>query len=299
MSTPAPGVIPQRGVGPTPIPGQPYEIAEGVLRLTAPNPSLMTGPGTNTYLVGTEQLVIIDPGPDDPNHRRRIIDVVDGRPVTGIAVTHTHPDHAPGARRLAQVVGAPRLGYRSGPDFEPDRHLVDGDLFGSGHHQLRVLHTPGHASDHCCFLLISQGLLFTGDHLMEGSTVVIRPPDGSVGDYLASLERLVELDPPLQALAPGHGRVVADPIEAITEVIEHRLAREELILPALRDAAPASAASLRETVYPGLEKARHDIATATLWGHLQHLTDLGRVRRLAAEGREPDIADLFAPMLES
>jgi len=239
---------------------------------------MMTGPGTNTYLVGERRVLVIDPGPDDPAHRRRIIDVLEGREVVGIAVTHTHPDHAPGARRLASVTQAPQLGFASGPGFDPDKRIADGELIGEPDSLLRVLHTPGHASDHCCYLLERVGLLFTGDHVMEGSTVVIRPPDGDVGAYVASLRRIIEHRPAIASLAPGHGRVIEDPEGAVREIIAHRQAREALVLSALAARGAASAQELLDAVYPGLEATRHDIATATLWGHLRHLGQQGELR---------------------
>lgn len=262
--------------GPLPVPGVPTTIAPGVVRLTAPNPSMMTGPGTNTYLLGDRSLLIIDPGPDDPAHRRRLVEVIAGRTVDAIAVTHTHPDHAPGAARLGRVVDAPLLGFAPGPSFRPDRLLVDGEVLASSDLAVRVLHTPGHASDHCCFLLEGEGMVFTGDHVMEGSTVVIRPPDGDMGTYLASLERLASLDPAPRSLAPGHGRVIEDPATALAELVAHRRQRETLIAEALESHGPSSAAGLRPLVYPGLDEARHDIAAATIWAHLRHLVEQGR-----------------------
>ncbi len=262
--------------GPLPVPGVPTTIAPGVVRLTAPNPSMMTGPGTNTYLIGEQSLLIIDPGPDDPAHRRRLVDVIAGRPVDAIAVTHTHPDHAPGSDRLGRVVGAPLLGVAPGPSFRPDRLLVDGEVLTPSDLMVRVLHTPGHASDHCCFLLEGEDMVFTGDHVMEGSTVVIRPPDGDMGAYLASVERLASTDPPLRSIAPGHGRVIVDPATALVDLAAHRRRREVLVEEALSAHGPSSAAGLRPFVYQDLEEARHDIATATIWAHLRHLVERDR-----------------------
>ena len=274
MSGPAPLI--DRGVGEPPRPGIPIEVAPAVIRLTAPNPSMMTGPGTNSYLIGDRSLIVVDPGPDDATHRRRLVELVAGRQVTAIVVTHTHPDHAPGAQRLAAVLGAAKMGFASGPDFEPDRRLVDGERLDADGRELLALHTPGHASDHLCYLLEEEGLIFTGDHLMQGSTVVIRPPDGDLGAYLDSLVRLRSIEPTLRAVAPGHGRIIADPIGAIDDVVAHRLAREVIVEDALIAAGTATAPSLLDAVYPGLDEPRRDVATATLWAHLRHLVSQGR-----------------------
>ena len=177
MDEPVTGHVPDRGVGPAPDPGVPVEIALGVTRLTAANPSMMTGPGTNSYLIGAHALVVLDPGPDLPAHRAALVEAIAGRPVVAVAVTHTHPDHAPGAAALARVVDAPTAGFASADGFVAARLLADGDVLGEAPFELEVLHTPGHASNHCCYLLRSHSLCFTGDHVMHGSTVVIRPPD--------------------------------------------------------------------------------------------------------------------------
>jgi len=286
LAEPRPGQVTDRGVGPEPIPGVPAEVADGVVRVTAANPSMMTGPGTNTYLVGHHRLIVIDPGPELPEHRAALVEAVDGREVSLIAVTHNHPDHAPGAANLARVLGAPLAGFADSDGFVADRHLRDGDLLGDG--ALRVIHTPGHASVHVCFLLLDQGLCFTGDHVMGGSTVVIRPPDGHMGSYLANLERLRDLDPPLEHLAPGHGRLLREPASVIEELLDHRRAREEMVAAQLLARGPATAAELTAASYPGLEERRSAVATATLLAHLDHLVETGRARRLS----DTDVGDL-------
>ena len=270
--------------GPKPRPGVPTVIGQGVVRLTAPNPSMMTGPGTNTYLIGDDELLVIDPGPDDRAHRRRILDVVAGRSVVAVAVTHNHPDHAPGAATLAAAVMAPVFGFAPGRAITPDERLVDGDELACGSHRLRVIHTPGHAAEHCCFFVEGQNLLLTGDHVMEGSTVVIRPPEGDMVAYLSSLALLLSIEPSMRAIAPGHGRVITDPQRAVGDLVAHRLWREERILEALRTGGPSSPEALRSIAYPGLDSPRHEIASVTLWAHLRRLVSLGLV---TADGVEP------------
>jgi glyoxylase-like metal-dependent hydrolase (beta-lactamase superfamily II) len=170
--------VPDFGIGPTPTPGRVDQIAPGVLRLTAPNPGLMTGPGTNTYLVGDAEPVVIDPGPDDATHTAAIVAAAEPwGPVRTILVTHTHLDHAPGAAALAAATGARVIGFRPAEDFEPDERAGEGWVLtcpgtaATGELTLRALHTPGHASDHLCWLVEQQALLLTGDHVMHGSTV--------------------------------------------------------------------------------------------------------------------------------
>lgn len=283
------------GTGPEPVPGELVELLDGVARLTAANASMMTGPGTNTYLVGRESLVVVDPGPDDPEHRLRIVEAVDGRPVDAVVTTHHHPDHLPGAAPLARVLGAPHAAAQ-GPVGSPDLLLGDGDRIGSGPSSILALATPGHASDHLCLLVEEHRLLLSGDHLMGGSTVVIRPPDGDLGAYLASLARLRALDPPVALVGPAHGRLLRDPIAAIDEVVAHREARHGRVLDALSQHERSTAAALLDDVYPGLEEGRRAIATATLLSHLLLAIERGEA---AAAGPQPgDLLDLeVAPLV--
>jgi glyoxylase-like metal-dependent hydrolase (beta-lactamase superfamily II) len=283
MPEPVTGQVTDRGAGPVPVPGELVELLPGVARLTAPNPSMMTGPGTNTYLVGEAALVVLDPGPELPGHRAALVEAIAGRPVLAVAVTHTHPDHAPGAAALARVLDAPTAGFADAGGFVASRRLSDGEVLGEGQHALEVVHTPGHASDHCCYVLASRALCFTGDHVMGGSTVVIRPPDGSMASYLASLERLRDRVPPLEVLAPGHGRLLAGAPAAIDDVIEHRLAREAVVARLLGSRPDCSATELVEDAYPGIEERRRDVAIATLLAHLEHLVEVGQARRLTDE----------------
>ncbi len=220
MSIPA---VPDFGLGPAPEPGRLDQVAPGVRRLTAPNPGLMTGPGTNTYLIGERDPVVVDPGPADETHTAAIVAAATplGR-IHTIVVTHTHVDHAPGAGALATATGARVVGFGPAEGFTPDEHAGEGWTLRctgpEGDLTLRALHTPGHASDHLCWLVEENALLLTGDHVMHGSTVVIRPPDGDLHQYLASLARLRDAEPPITTLAPGHGRLmdhVPDVVDAL------------------------------------------------------------------------------------
>ncbi len=193
------------------LPGRVVRLSERVLRITAPNPGPMTGPGTNSYLVGEggpgTGWTVIDPGPDMPEHVQALLAAAPGR-IERILVTHTHRDHSPAAVALAAASGAPVLGRRAlhaewqDPGFAPQQELAGGErvMLGLGA-TLRVIHTPGHASNHLCYLLEEEKLLFTGDHVMQGSTVVINPPDGDMRAYLDSLQSLLQED--LQWLAPA------------------------------------------------------------------------------------------------
>lgn len=264
---------------------RPHPLATGLVRITAANPGIMTGPGTNSYLVGTDELAVIDPGPDQPDHLDRIAEAGGGR-IRWILVTHTHPDHAPGAAGLAQRTGASRLGFASRDGFEADRSIGDGFQLQAPGLSLRAVHTPGHASNHLCYRLDrhdpAAGLaadagprrvLFSGDHVMEGSTVVISPPDGDMTQYLSSLRRVRDLDPAVDAIAPGHGALIDDPVAAIDDYIEHRLRREEKVAGALRARGAATVDDLLPDVYDDVDDERLPIAQRSLWAHLRKLAD--------------------------
>jgi glyoxylase-like metal-dependent hydrolase (beta-lactamase superfamily II) len=264
---------------------QPETVAPGVVRITAANPGVMTGPGTNTYLLGTEELAVIDPGPDDATHLDAVATAGTGR-IRWIFVTHTHPDHAPGAAGLADRTGAERLGFASRDGFTADRTIADGFELQRPGLSLRAVHTPGHASNHLCYLTelaaaasgTGSTMLFTGDHVMDGSTVVISPPDGDMAVYLASLALVGKLEPPVDVIAPGHGRLIEDPAAVVAAIVAHRLAREERVVSALASAGSATVDQLLPVVYQDVDKERHPIARRSLWAHLRKLTDEGRAR---------------------
>ncbi|HEY6641874.1 MBL fold metallo-hydrolase [Povalibacter sp.] len=265
--------------------GQLDVIAPGVRRLVANNASYMTGPGTNTYLVGRDRFVVIDPGPNDAAHIERVL-IETRKQVAAVLVTHTHRDHSPAAIAIAEVTGAELLGRappddgRQDPTFTPDRSLQDGDELDVDGLRLRTLHTPGHASNHLCYLLDETGLLFTGDHLMQGSTVVIAPPDGSMSDYLRSLRRLQQ--EPVSRIAPGHGLVIDDAQAEIARIIAHRLQREAKVIDCLGQLNSADLDTLVVRVYDDVDSRLHVIAKASLLAHLLKLEEDGRVRQVAS-----------------
>ncbi len=260
-------------------PGVVAPVAPGVRRITAPNGGPMTGPGTNTYLVGERDVAVIDPGPDDAGHLAAVAEAANGH-ARWILVTHNHPDHTAGARSLARRLGvgvhahpAPLTGIRE-RGFTPDHHLADGQYIEGDGLTLRCLHTPGHSADHVCFLLEDQGLLFAGDHVMEGVTVVIAPPDGDMAAYLASLRALRRQH--LRRLAPAHGGLLDDPDQRLAGIIEHRLQREADILAALED-RPADVMALTTAVYPALGEPLRTVAGWQIQAHLDKLANEKKV----------------------
>ncbi len=275
------------------IAGKPVRLSDTVVRMLAPNPSPLTGAGTNSYLIARgDEIVLLDPGPADETHMAALLAAADvmGGAIRHIVCTHTHEDHSPGAAPLAARTGARLIGNTAPNDgyndatFHPDLIPADNSVLAIGGVRLRVVATPGHVSNHLCFLLEEEGLLFTGDHLMQGTTVVIVPPEGSMRAYLASLARLETL--PLAAIAPGHGHVMTDPMQIIAATIRHRLMREAKTLRMLREMIAAGATTtgvhidaLLPRVYDDVAALMHPVARLSLEAHLIKLAEDGIVAR--------------------
>jgi glyoxylase-like metal-dependent hydrolase (beta-lactamase superfamily II) len=273
------------------IPGELVRIHPRVQRITAPNPGMMTGPGTNTYIIGddTGDLAMIDPGPDIASHADLLIQHAGNR-LRWIFCTHTHQDHSPASRAVKRATGAQILGFGWVPDdgrqdtlFAPDRSLAHDDVVDCGRFKLRAIHTPGHASNHLCYLLEGAGLLFTGDHVMQGSTVVISPPDGDMHDYFASLNQLSRYD--IAAFAPGHGHVIDAPHEEVAKIIAHRLKREQKVIDALVKAKAATLDELVPVVYDDVSPKLHVPARRSLHAHLLKLGRDGRAAEVNGQWR--------------
>jgi len=273
---------------------QPVPLLKNVLRLTAPNGGMMTGPGTNSYVVGDADTgyVVIDPGPHDIAHIERLWQATGGD-VRAIVCTHSHPDHSPGAAPLAELVaarGRPRPPIYGLPSkatsrvdsrFTPDRVLEDGALLpltGKGAtHTLQAIHTPGHAANHVCLLLQEDGLLFSGDHILNGSTTVIDPPDGNMADYLASLDKLYALcgDWKVEFILPAHGHVLGEARHAIAQLKAHRLAREAKVAAAMQALPQGSVQEWVRQVYGDVPKHLWPIAERSLLAHVEHIRQQG------------------------
>src|SRR6266513_2033176 len=262
------------------LPGVARAVSPLVRRIVGPNPGVMTGPGTNTYLVGIDEIAVIDPGPDDDEH----LDVVaacGGDRIRWILVTHTHSDHSPGAAGLKARTGAPVLGFEARDDFTPDETIGEGFCLEATEFRLRAVHTPGHASNHLCYLLEQERMLFSGDHIMQGSTVVIAPPDGDMAAYLAALGRLKKLR--IRSIAPGHGHLISEPMAKIDEYLTHRGERERAILEAVTEGA-GTVDAVVERVYVDVAEALHPIARHSVYAHLLKLSSEGKVQGADLDG---------------
>jgi glyoxylase-like metal-dependent hydrolase (beta-lactamase superfamily II) len=237
----------------------------------------MTGPGTNTYLLGTCEITVLDPGPDDALHLRNIVAAA-GAPIRWIVTTHTHRDHSPLAAQLRRETGARVIGLPAPDDgrqdetFVPDEQPRDGQALVLGDITLSAIFTPGHASNCVCYLLASERLLFTGDHVLGGVSPVILPPDGDMGAYLDSLEKLTHQD--FERIAPGHGDLMSRGKRVLEMLRAHRLARERKVIAHL--AMPATLDALTPAVYDDVPADRHPWARFTLEAHLIKLRREGR-----------------------
>lgn len=284
-----------------PIIGIAETLESGVRRIIAPNPSPMTYRGTNTYIVGTSDLAVIDPGPESDTHLQAILDAVGAeQKITHIIVTHTHLDHSPLARSLAAATGATILAFGDATagrsdamkalaasgmvgggegidvDFQPDQAVEDGDFINGSDWQLQVIHTPGHIGNHIC--LSWNDLCFTADHVMGWASSLVSPPDGDLTDFMESCAKLEDYD--WRVFYPGHGAAINDPSERLDWLIDHRLSREAAILDLLED-APATARELAKAIHTDTPPALLGAATRNV---LAHLIDLVRQTEVSAIG---------------
>lgn len=272
--------------------GRPVKVAEGVHRITANNPSPFTFHGTNSYLIGQDTVAILDPGPENDEHLDALLKAIDGRPVSHIFVSHTHRDHSPLSRRLKHATGAPLLAQgpdrprfggvdmpgaldASGdPDFVPDVVLADGEVVDGDGWSIRTVLTPGHASNHAAFALEGTGALFSADHVMAWSTSVVAPPDGSMTDYMASLDKLIERDDTL--LLPGHGGAVANPRAFMRGLKSHRKMRERAIIERLRT-GDRLIPEIVKAIYRETDPKLHGAAALSVLAHIEDLVNRGIV----------------------
>jgi len=259
----------------------PQQVTPLVRRITAGNSGIFTGPGTNTYLIGNDEVTVIDPGPALPDHIEAIAQT--STDIKQILLTHTHPDHSPGTKLLQDKIGVPvfALITESSKDqdttFTPERILIDGENLTSENYTIEVIHTPGHASNHLCYLLKEEKLLFTGDHIMDGSTVVISPPDGNMQEYIDSLLKLKKYD--LNKIAPGHGELMDDPYATVEWIIQHRIERESKVIEALQLQKSGDLDTLVKDVYSDVDPMLHPIAKWSLESHLIKLINDGVAKR--------------------
>ncbi len=271
-------------------------MSDLVSRVLCHNPNPYTYTGSGTYLVGKTDLAIIDPGPIDKTHLNALCTAIDNRPVTAILVTHTHLDHSPLSRQLADITGAPIMafgphgaGRRKGSgrgfdgidveagadlDFTPSVILQDHQIISGLDWSLEAIHTPGHTSNHMCFHLIEENAVFTGDHIMGWATSVISPPDGDMRDYLVSLEKVKALD--AARLYPTHGKPIDKTRAFIRGIIIHRRMREGQILKLLEN-GPLTIPALVKRMYAGIDPRLHGAAGRSVYSHLIALCEEKRL----------------------
>jgi glyoxylase-like metal-dependent hydrolase (beta-lactamase superfamily II) len=253
-------------------------MSERIRRVLAPNPGPFTLDGTNTWIVGGSPSVVIDPGPDDPGHILRVLD--EAEPIGAILLTHRHPDHAPGAARLGDAAGAPVHAYAPERD---ELRMADRDVLEIGGTRISAVHTPGHTSDHLCFVLEPERVLFSGDTVLGQGTSVVDPPDGDMGAYMRSLLKLRQLEP--SAVYPGHGPPILTPIGRLDYYIRHREQREEQVLAALGEGKRTPSEMVAGIYGSEVDESMYPVAARSL---LAHLLKLEREGRVARTGRAKD-----------
>ena len=252
-----------------------------VRRILGRTPSAMTGPGTNSYLIGKDKLCLLDPGPRDDAQFDSFMDAIGDSTLEYILVTHTHGDHSPGALKLKEATGAVLVGLPAplptGHDqsFQPDRQWCHGDVVETDEYSIRLIHTPGHVSNHICFFLQEEELLFTGDHVLQGTTSVILPPDGDMAAYLGSLKELQSLS--LRYFAPGHGDLMDQPQLELEQLIAHRLKREKKIEDRLKLLGSCDLDRLVVSAYDDVADHLIPWAKRTMLAHLIKLQSEGAV----------------------
>ena len=282
--------------------GEAVPIGGNVVRVTAPNPSPFTFQGTNSFVVGEKSVAVIDPGPDNEDHLSALVKAIGGREVTHILVTHTHVDHSPLARRLAKITGAPMLGegphrpareLHSGEvnvldasgdtDFIPDRAMKHGDVVEGDGWALEAVFTPGHTANHMCFALKDSNIMFSGDHVMAWSTSIVAPPDGSMTDYMASLETL--LARPETTYLPGHGGTLTKAKEFVRALRTHRKMRETAILSRVR-AGDRTIADIVKAIYRDTDPRLHGAAALSVLAHIEDLIAAGQITSIGPASLE-------------
>ena len=272
-------------------PGESASLSPLVRRVLAPNASPYTFKGTSSFIVGHGKVAVIDPGPEDELHLAALLHALRGETVTHILVTHSHADHSPLARRLQQATGArtfaygaveapPSTGLRLDAsidhDFVPDERLEEGDAVSGPGWTLEALFTPGHMSNHMCFALKEEKALFAGDHVMSWATSVIAPPDGDMGQYFASLRKLLDRDDAVYH--PGHGPSRSDPLPLVRGYLAHRRMREEAIRARVAQGA-RSVAEIVAAIYADVDPKLHGAAALSTRAHLDHLVAQGKLRK--------------------
>lgn len=287
--------------------GTPVRVGENVQRLTVNNPSAFTFHGTNSYIVGDRSVAIIDPGPEDEDHFQALMCALEGREVTHIFVSHTHRDHSPLAKRLKAATGA--ITVAEGPhraarplhqgernpfaesadsDFVPDLALGDNETVAGDGWALTALHTPGHTANHAAFALDRDGIVFSADHVMAWATTIVAPPDGSMSDYMASLDRLLERDDKL--FLPGHGGPVTDPAAFMRGLRTHRRMREKAVLARIK-AGDRTIAEMVKVIYRSTDPRLHGAAALSVLAHIEDLIEKGLIE---ANG-PPSLSGIYLP----